>query len=160
VDQQVLPVFLRQPLARLGVDVAEERRVVPIRRGERLREDDLAHGVQPARVVLLGLRRGRAAGYVWPGAGKAVVGDSAEDERVARVDEVALVRAHLVVETCADEAHVVVRPGRVAVERDPLGQYQLPHGGAISWLAFRTGVEWARSKSTDRRLRPRARCSG
>src|SRR5438105_2896733 len=127
VDQHVLAILLFERVDFLGINLPHDLRVVPFGSVQSSGKDEFAHRIQLARISLLSFGGIRLIGDVWPRTGKALVRHSAEHERIGLVDDIVLVLAHFVVETFADEAHVVVRPRCEPSKADPLRENQFSH---------------------------------
>src|SRR5262249_11222189 len=146
VDEQVVPRLVLELLNRRP-EVALDDRRVPLRPAQRSRRDELRHRVHLA-AELSGLRFHRR-----PRGGEALVGDAAEDERVARVEVLLLEVGQLIVP-------VGRRPGGVlddAVERDVDGELELSHATNSSSRSassctslFATRVSGANGSTTTR----------
>ncbi len=146
VDEDVALVPVAQPSQ---IVEADHRRVVPLGILERRGDEVLRHGVE--LVGEIALARG-------PGRGEALVGDAAEQERVARhhLVELELVPVRPALELERPTAVLVaLGPARIlddAVERDELGDDDLAHDvpplRKVRWVTYGLDAEPAGSSSS------------
>ena len=125
VDQHIASRLLLHLLDLFRRDLPEQRRVVPVSAGQRRGEDDLAHRVQLARVFALTLRDVGIVRHMGPGAGKALIGHTPQEQRVGSAHSLILILAHFLI--YHHPVHGFVWTRNEAVKGDPRRGDDLSH---------------------------------